>query len=56
LIEQIFIAVLNRVPSSNETSDLLRNMRTSVPDVDATAPYQDLMWALINSNEFMLNH
>ena len=27
-----------------------------VRDKDVLAPYQDLLWALLNSNEFMLNH
>jgi hypothetical protein len=27
-----------------------------VKDKDQLAPYQDLFWALLNSNEFLLNH
>ena len=27
-----------------------------IPDKDEAAKFQDLFWALLNSNEFMLNH
>ena len=31
-------------------------MYRGVRDKDPAAPYQDLFWALLNSNEFILNH
>jgi hypothetical protein len=31
-------------------------LRPGYRDKTESAPYQDLLWALLNSNEFMLNH
>jgi hypothetical protein len=47
--EEVYLATLNRRPGS-ELSRLNR-MRGNDPSY-----YADLMWALINSNEFILNH
>jgi hypothetical protein len=56
LMDSIFLAVLNRPMTSSEAGDLPKKLRPRGLERDAHAPYHDLMWALINSNEFILNH
>ena len=58
IILDLYLAALNRPPTATE----LIKIRSSFPlyrgarDKDAWGPYQDLFWAILNSNEFMLNH
>ncbi len=57
LTREIYLAVLNRPPTSRESEGIRTSMsRYRVLDKNAMAPWQDLEWALINSNEFILNH
>ena len=51
----LYMAALNRPPTPKEYDRVLRAM-AGVRDKDLVAPYQDLFWALLNSNEFILNH
>jgi hypothetical protein len=56
-MEAIFLATLNRKPTSKENSEIMVKLRgLRVPDKDPLGPWEDLLWALINSNEFILNH
>lgn len=52
-IQALFISALGRMPSRNETNTFAQGMRNVA---DPLAAYQDLYWALLNSNEFILNH
>jgi hypothetical protein len=55
IIDELFLAALNRHANGNETSKIIAaGSRTR----DAVSPlfYGDVFWALLNSNEFMLNH
>jgi len=54
-ITMLFMAALNRPVKSSEQAKILAAMR-GVRDKDLLAPWQDLFWALLNSNEFLLNH
>ncbi len=57
IITELFLASLNRKPSARELSTVKAYMQLNfVRDKDPSAPYQDLLWALLNSNEFILNH
>ncbi len=56
VMEDIYLAALNRHPTPAEQQELLRKLPMRVRDRDVAAPWQDLLWALINSNEFLLNH
>jgi len=52
-IRRLYLATLSRPPDRAELSlatQLIRSRR------DKLVPYQDLFWALLNSNEFILNH
>jgi hypothetical protein len=59
----LFLAALNRPPTTKETNDLLSPKMFQLPLSKSsnqqafwTAYYQDVFWALLNSNEFILNH
>ncbi|HZT79425.1 MAG TPA: DUF1549 domain-containing protein, partial [Gemmataceae bacterium] len=58
IINDLYLTVLNRRPTDDEVSKILRAfpLYRNVRDKDPAAPYHDLFWALLNSNEFMLNH
>lgn len=63
----LYLAALNRPPSEEEYQHILTQQMVLMPRVDPprTAAertayfadfYQDLFWAILNSNEFFLNH
>lgn len=55
VIDELYKMTLNRVATPREKATLgprLRPMRGE----DMRGPFSDLLWALLNSNEFMLNH
>jgi hypothetical protein len=52
-VEELFLWVLSRLPTDEERRDCLKYVK------DAPTPqrgYEDLMWALLNTREFLLNH
>ena len=49
IAEELYLATLNRRPGAEATR--MARMRSNDPNY-----YVDLMWALLNSNEFILNH
>ena len=53
VIEELFIRCLSRSPSSGELSGFQELI--PVPPVNV-GPYEDVVWALLNSTEFMFNH
>jgi hypothetical protein len=58
VIKDLYLAALNRPPTLNEIAKIRAAfpLYRGVHDRTPWAPYQDLFWALLNSNEFMLNH
>lgn len=52
-IRKLYLATLSRPPERRELSLANQLIRSSS---DKLAAYQDLFWALLNSNEFILNH
>ena len=53
IVEELFIRCLSRSPTSKE----LATMKQLIgEDHDQKEPYEDILWALINSTEFMTNH
>jgi hypothetical protein len=52
-LQALYVAALGRYPTRPELSKIERMMKL-IPD--RLAAWQDLYWALLNSNEFVLNH
>jgi hypothetical protein len=52
-IQALFVSALGRLPTRNEANTFTQGLRGVA---DPLAAYQDLYWALLNSNEFILNH
>ncbi|MGQ0637482.1 MAG: DUF1549 domain-containing protein [Planctomycetaceae bacterium] len=52
-VKLLYLATLTRVPSAREIDAANRILRYAKTP---TEPYQDLYWALLNSNEFIINH
>ncbi len=52
-VRRIYLTVLSREPSPGELSNALQHVHMSRTEVEG---YEDLMWALCNTTEFMSNH
>ena len=52
-IKRLYLATLSRPPSSREIKNADRIMHNAASPLEA---FQDLYWALLNSNEFIMNH
>jgi hypothetical protein len=49
VIDELYLAALNRRPG--QEAGRINRLRSNDPNF-----YADLLWALLNSNEFILNH
>ncbi len=57
IIDRLYLATLNRAPTASERAKILKIYHTApVHKKDGLSFCQDLFWALLNSNEFILNH
>jgi len=54
VLQDLFLAALGRTPKTAELTQAQELLRRRGGDV--TAALQDIWWALLNSNEFILNH
>ena len=52
-VQQLYMATLGRMATKTELAALQKLLQTSS---DPLTVYQDLFWALLNCNEFILNH
>ncbi len=52
--DELWLAALSRRPTEQERRVVYREMRAT--GANALAFWQDVFWALLNSNEFVLNH
>jgi len=52
-VKKLYMATLSRVPSTREFKTAERIVQNANSELEA---YQDLYWALLNSNEFIMNH
>jgi len=52
LIERIYLSALVRMPEPEERQAL----RAALASGDRKAAYQDLLWAILNSKEFLYQH
>lgn len=55
-IEKLYFSALGRKPSKTEAAKLGKFIRSRRSVPEKLAAYQDLYWALLNSNEFIFNH
>ncbi len=53
ILEEIYLASLSRQPSDHERSEALAYVRKSG---DRRKAWEDLVWAVVNSKEFLLRH
>lgn len=53
-VKELYLAALGRNPSRREMQQALKLFRSNPKD--KLGAYQDLYWALLNSNEFIFNH
>jgi hypothetical protein len=62
VVNELYLAALNRPPTPREMSLIFGQFRLRNPQIDLkdqkdpAARFEDLFWALLNSNEFLLNH
>jgi hypothetical protein len=57
VMHQLYLAALNRPPTDREAERITHIFRSApTKKLDEVAVWQDLFWALLNSNEFILNH
>jgi len=61
VVNELYLSALNRLPKAAEMRGITQKMslRAQFASADARnmkARYEDLFWALLNSNEFLLNH
>lgn len=57
VIRDLYLAALNRPPKKTELIEILKKIQLRPGFRDsAKAQYEDLYWALLNSNEFIINH
>ncbi len=54
--EYLFLATLSRYPTADEARKLDASFKLLQTDKQKITAYQDLFWALLNSNEFIFNH
>jgi len=53
LIEQIFLRTVSRPPTADETAKARQDIAAAKDPVDGV---RDLLWAMLNTREFMVNH
>jgi hypothetical protein len=57
IMDELYLATLSRRPTASEMKKISDDMRPIlIKEKNPVAPWQDLMWALLNSSEFILNH
>jgi hypothetical protein len=52
VVEELFLATLSRVPTADETSWAMEHVKKK----DRQSAFVDVVWSLINTREFILNH
>ena len=57
-IRELYLSALSRLPTADETTSLLQYLkeRTTEKDGNLRAAYEDIVWTLINTKEFLFNH
>lgn len=55
-VETLYLATLSRRPRAEESERLVKYVESGGAKKDAKAALGDVLWALLNSSEFILNH
>lgn len=55
-VETLFLASVNRKPRADELERLVKFVDTGGPAKDSRRALGDVLWALVNSSEFLFNH
>lgn len=55
-LEILFLATLSRPPSDDEQTQLLSFVKSGGAEGNRREAYSDILWALLNSAEFVFNH
>jgi hypothetical protein len=55
-IEALYLATLSRPPRANERERLVKYVEKDNPSGDPKKALADVLWTLLNSSEFILNH
>ncbi len=55
-IEALYLTALCRKPRAEELSKLVPYVESGGPRKDPRIALSDVLWALLNSGEFLLNH
>ncbi|HVW36621.1 MAG TPA: hypothetical protein VHB99_04930, partial [Pirellulales bacterium] len=55
-IEVLYLATLSRRPTESEWKLLRRHLADREPGASIQEPLADILWALLNSAEFAMNH
>jgi hypothetical protein len=53
IVDELYLATLSRFPDPDERDRILEHLRAGA---DRKAAMADVLWALINTREFILNH
>jgi hypothetical protein len=53
VIERLYLTALSRLPAQEETERMIRHVQSAS---DPRTGYTDVLWALLNSSEFAMNH
>ena len=57
-IEELFLTAMSRRPTTEEASTLIGYLeqKTTGENRNAREAYEDVMWMLLNTKEFLFNH
>lgn len=55
VVDQLFLSALSRLPTENEKSRLIAVL-TEAPESDRRAAFEDVMWSVLTSREFLFQH
>jgi hypothetical protein len=53
LVEEAFLSTLSRFPTAEQKADAIKHLKDSKNRLEGVT---DLIWALVNTREFILNH
>jgi hypothetical protein len=55
-VETLYMATLSRPPQADEMAKMTAYLEKGGPSGDGKKAIADVMWALLNSGEFIVNH